>query len=65
MITIVNREPHHSVVKEVICRHCGVTLNYTPNDIQHRTDTDFTGCSDTVYYIKCPNCNTNIFVTRH
>jgi ribosomal protein S27E len=65
MITIVNREPHQSVVKEVICRHCGVTLNYTPNDIQHRTDTDYTGGSETVYYIKCPNCTHDISVKRY
>ena len=25
--------PHKSVVKECICRKCGCTLEYTPNDV--------------------------------
>jgi DNA-directed RNA polymerase subunit RPC12/RpoP len=62
MVTIVKTEPHPSVVKEVICRHCGVTLEYVPKDVKERTDTDYTGCRDIISYIECPACNHQVIV---
>lgn len=56
MVTVVSTEPHHSVVKETVCRNCGATLRYVPNDIQQKTVGDYTGDRDIVYYIICPNC---------
>lgn len=56
MIEIINATPHHSVTKEVICRNCGVTLRYTPHDVQKRTVSDYGGGRDVYNYIKCPNC---------
>ncbi len=62
MVTIVKKEPHPSVIKEVICRHCGCTLEYVPADVQSYTYRDYGHGTDTTYYIKCPNCETQIFV---
>ena len=56
MVRVVKQEPHPSVVKEVVCRHCGATLEYVPADIQRRIETDYGGGRDTVYFIQCPPC---------
>lgn len=56
-IRIIDTTPHKSVVKEVVCRNCGVTLEYTPADIQSVTVCDYRGDSDTYHHIKCPNCS--------
>ena len=62
MVNIVNREPHMSVVKEVICRNCGVTLQYVPNDVKEDYTSDYTGSKDYYNYIQCPNCNKHVTV---
>lgn len=59
-IKIIDTVPHHSVVKEVICRHCGVTLQYTPSDVKSRVVSDYTGSTDTYRHITCPACSTDI-----
>lgn len=65
MVTVISTVPHPSVVKEVICRNCGSTLNYVPADIQEKIISDYTGCRDTVYFIKCPSCSHEISVKGH
>ena len=62
MVRIVKLEPHHSVVKEVVCNHCGATLEYTPIDVVSEMITDYTGSSETVKHIKCPNCGNKKYV---
>lgn len=62
MVTVVSTVPHPSVVKEVICRNCGATLNYVPADVQKRTVSDYTGDKDTRYFIKCPPCGHEVIV---
>ena len=56
MVRVVSTTPHASVVKEVICRNCGATLEYVPADIQERTVSDYTGDKDVIRYIVCPPC---------
>jgi hypothetical protein len=56
MIRVIKEEPAKSVVKEVICRNCGVTLEYTPADILSKIETDYGGGRDKVNYIPCPRC---------
>jgi ribosomal protein S27E len=56
MVTVVSTVPHPSVVKEVVCRNCGATLNYVPADIQNKVVGDYTGGKDTYYFIECPPC---------
>lgn len=62
MVTVVSTKPHPSVVKEVVCKNCGATLNYVPADIQERKIVDYDGGRDTVYFIKCPPCGNEVFV---
>jgi DNA-directed RNA polymerase subunit RPC12/RpoP len=65
MVTVVSTVPHPSVVKEVVCKNCGATLQYTPNDIKEGKSYDYTGSFDMVYSIKCPPCGNDVFVKRH
>mgnify|MGYP006291025301 CR=1 FL=1 len=62
MVMIVNKDPHHSVVKEVICNNCGVTLSYVPDDIKKEQICDYTGHYETRKYIICPSCSKEIKV---
>ena len=55
-VKVIKNEPDRTVVKETICRNCGVTLQYVPNDINKREERDYTGSGETVYYIECPAC---------
>lgn len=65
MVEIISREPHASVVKQIIRKHCGATLQYVPNDIEKRVRKDYGGGSETYYFIKCPNCSTKIGVSMY
>lgn len=62
MVQIISTKPHPSVVKQKICRNCGATLEYTPNDIQKRKSTDYTGHVDIDNVIQCPQCHKEVFV---
>lgn len=63
MIRIISKEPHKSVVKEVICRNCGATLEYAPVDVKERSGRDYDGGGFTIRYIECPCCNKEIHVS--
>jgi uncharacterized protein with PIN domain len=62
MIRVVDRGPHKSAVKEVVCRHCGSSLEYTPFDVQEEIVSDYTGSKDIEKVIYCPTCNHRIRV---
>lgn len=36
MIRIIDEKPDASVVKNVICRNCGVKLEYVPADVKEK-----------------------------
>ena len=59
---IIDNTPHKSVVKECVCYNCGVTLEYVPNDVSKRTETDYTGSKDIISYVVCPACNHQVTV---
>ena len=62
MVRVVKQEPHPSVVKEVICRNCGATLEYVPADVQNRIVSDYTGDRETIHFIVCPPCGNQVTV---
>lgn len=65
MVTVVSKVPHPSVVREVICKHCGSTLQYVPRDIKEYNASDYTGGRDISYYIQCPTCENKVWVNRY
>jgi len=62
MVRIIDPNPAPEVVKQVLCRNCGVKLEYVPRDVQTGFNTDYTGCKDSYRYIKCPNCQHEVHV---
>ena len=62
MVRIVKVDPHPTVVKEVVCRNCGATLSYVPQDVASRYVRDYGGGGDTYSHIMCPNCNKQVGV---
>ena len=62
MVRIVKSEPHPSVVKEVVCLKCGVTLEYTPVDVKSRYVRDYDGGGDTVKWIDYLKCDNQVYV---
>lgn len=62
MVEITKKEPHKSVIKEAICRNCGVTLAYVPAEVKEDYTSDYTGDRDYFKYIDCPNCNKKVTV---
>jgi DNA-directed RNA polymerase subunit RPC12/RpoP len=62
MVRIVKVEPHPTVVKEVVCRSCGATLEYVPNDVKSNSYRDIDGGYDTDHHITCPNCSKQVKV---
>lgn len=62
MVTVVSTVPHRDVVKETVCRHCGVTLQYVPTDVKNDYTTDYTGGRDYYKFIGCPACGKEVKV---
>ena len=62
MVEVVTKEPHKSVVKEVVCYKCGATLNYVPLDVQEDYLSDYLGDKDYYKYVDCPNCKNQVRV---
>ena len=46
--------------EKVICKHCEAELEISPSDIKV-SKADFPSYPD-AYYVKCPCCNSNIYV---
>jgi len=64
-VRIVNTIPPPEVIRRTVHAKCGATLEYVLNDVQSRTTKDISGCSDTDYFIYCPNCGQNATVKNY
>jgi uncharacterized protein with PIN domain len=62
MVRVINSTPDASVVKQKVCRNCGVTLEYTPNDVQTKRSVDYTGHVEFDRFVKCPSCHKEVYV---
>lgn len=61
-VKVVNPEPAKEVIKEIVCRNCGVTLSYVPNDVQSRNGRDYSGGPDGSEWIDCPKCKKQVTI---
>lgn len=64
VVKIIDPEPAKTVVKEVICKRCGVKLSYVPNDVSTKTYSCM-GESDSMSYITCAGCKKDVEVTAY
>lgn len=63
MVKIIEEKPDPSVVKRVICKSCGVTLEYVPCEVKKYEGRDYSGGPDGQEWIDCPKC-TNMVILR-
>ena len=61
-VTIIDEKPSPKVTKQTTCGKCGVTLEYTPNDVREDWRTDYTGGKDCYRIVDCPKCQNSITV---
>lgn len=64
MIRVIDSKPHPSVLKQVICRHCGSALEYAPVDVRERDEHDYAGGSEHIRFIDCPSCQHQVTLSR-
>jgi hypothetical protein len=62
MVRVKSKKPVKT--KDVTCTKCAYLLEYTGEDIKEGTHTDYTGDSDSVYWIVCPRCKEKVYVSR-
>ena len=62
-VKVIDMVPDPSVAKKVVCRNCGVTLEYVPADRKTGVSCSYDGSKDHYKYIDCPNCANEITVS--
>jgi len=62
MVKVVDEGPDPSVVKQVVCRNCGVKLEYVPMEVKKYSGTDMAGGPDGREWIDCPKCNHEVIL---
>lgn len=62
MVHVVSLTPPPEMLKEVVCRNCGATLQYMPNEVKSQYYRDYGGGGDTEYWIDCPPCGKKVTV---
>ena len=55
-VKVIKTDPDETVKKRIVCRHCGATLEYVPNDLKSRHGHDYSGGPDGSEWVVCPNC---------
>lgn len=63
-IKIISLISDKKVVKQCVCRNCGATLEYTPNDVTYKNFGDYCGGSDRYACFDCPNCHKPIQICQ-
>jgi hypothetical protein len=59
-IKVIKTEPAQSVIIRKVCRNCGVTLEFVPADVQHRTWKEIDMSSGGCKYVVCPHCKDEV-----
>lgn len=64
MVKVISTMPPPHMVRQVVCKNCGSTLEYMPRDIKSYTSTDYGGGTDVHDYILCPTCSNKVSVRK-
>ncbi len=62
MVRVIEETPDPSVVKQVICKNCGVKLEYVPADTKQHNGSDYSGDPSGYSWIDCPKCSNKVIV---
>lgn len=49
--------------KTIVHKSCGAKIGYYQIEVKNKVVHDYGGGSDTVYYLTCPNCGTEIVIS--
>jgi len=60
-VRVINEIPDKSVLKEEICKMCGIAIEYAPIDVRSQRVTCFDE-SETFRWVGCPKCKSKITV---
>ncbi len=60
MVEIIGED--NSIKKRITCGNCASILEYTPNEIQEITTSDYLGDSDLIKFLNCPKCGKKVYV---
>lgn len=62
MVKVIKVTPHKTVKKRCVCKGCGATLEYVPNEVQSYHGRDYGGGPDGHEWIVCPNCTKKVIL---
>lgn len=63
MVRIVKLKPAKEVKKRCVCKGCGATLEYVPNDVkEYHGMRSISGGPDGSEWIDCPNCSKQVIL---
>lgn len=62
MVKVVNEQPDPKVVKQIVCKSCGVTLEYLPIEVKVYNGTDYGGGPEGHEWIDCPQCQNKVIL---
>lgn len=51
-----------NAVRRITCKECASILEYTTNDVQTHTGTDYRGWERGCTYVNCPNCRKGVTI---
>ena len=60
MVNIIGKSPE--LMKKITCKNCASILEYTKSEVKIRNGQDYSGGSDGMEYIKCPQCNKKVII---
>ena len=62
---VIKKEPDKSVTRNIVCRSCGVTIEYVPIDVKKLwSGTDMGGGHDCAEGFICPECGKEVITKR-
>lgn len=61
-VKVVKIKPPKEIIKRIVCRPCGATLEYLEGDVCEHHGTDIGGGPDGREWIICPNCNRDVII---
>lgn len=63
MAKVIGFDPQ--LLRQCKCRKCTATIEYALNEVKSFVRHDYDGGSDTIHYIHCPNCNSQVQDIKH
>lgn len=62
MVQVIGKD--ESIYRKTTCTGCASILKYEKRDVKQQSYSDYSGVSDTYYWITCPECDEKVYVSR-